>query len=735
MQTITVSVFHKTPEYPMLRVTGNDGTHLGQRALDRQEVDRFIDRVEEQYGTRSPDLLDLGESLYAWLDGPTERWLEPLVSAVGGLALHIDCDERFRHLPWELIASDRRHLGVDALRPLTPVYQVAQRSNAGPVANRPLRVLFMATSPEDVKPVLDFEHEEATILSATGDYGVELVVEESGSLSGLQYVFESFGAGYFDVLHLSGHADITEGTPRFVMENDIGFREDATAEDIAVAVQGLWPGLVFLSGCLTGQASEEGALPSMAEALVAVGARAVLGWALPVGDMAATTLASTLYAALSKGVRIDEATARARYDLFEIPSPYWHLLRLYADATPLTELVTRPQTPGRELILVRPVNDVFLDPTGLSRVAPRERFVGRRRQIQRCLRGLRHSGAGDPFEVLVLHGMGGLGKSTLASRLLERTINTHKPAVWFGRLDEIEIRKFTSLVMLDDIETQKTVNKILDTPDESLADRLRFILKGPLGSVPCLFVFDDFESGNLEQRNGTHVCTPEALEIVTAFATAIRATGSPSRVIITSRYTFPLPDAVQVTYEAMESLHGPELDKKLRLTTNLRPESPGDSALRELAIETAAGNPRMIEWLDLVLSDTETDHQTLLEAIAAKAELFRENVLAEELLAAQSTELGRVLALAGVYELPVPLEAVQALNGDIPIEHHLERAASIGLIEAGTDPATGNPRYLVSSILKPLLASYISDDEQTKAYGEGARILHQLWVSEDRGGE
>jgi hypothetical protein len=33
-----------------------------------------------------------------------------------------------------------------------------------------------------------------------------------------------------------------------------------------------------------------------------------------------------------------------------------------------------------------------------------------------------------------------------------------------------------------------------------LAVRLRYLLGGPLGQIPCLFVFDDFEQGNLEKR-------------------------------------------------------------------------------------------------------------------------------------------------------------------------------------------------------------------------------------------
>jgi hypothetical protein len=97
---------------------------------------------------------------------------------------------------------------------------------------------------------------------------------------------------------------------------------------------------------------------------------------------------------------------------------------VYADKSPLTPMVTSRNTPGRERITVRHAAEEFLDPqTQISRVASRGGFVGRRRVIQRCLRTLKQPlGSSGAAEALVLQGMGGLGKSTLASRLLERML-------------------------------------------------------------------------------------------------------------------------------------------------------------------------------------------------------------------------------------------------------------------------------------------------------------------------
>jgi len=69
--------------------------------------------------------------------------------------------------------------------------------------------------------------------------------------------------------------------------------------------------------------------------------------------------------------------------------------------------------------------------------------------------------------------------------------------------------------------------------------------------------------------------------------------------------------------------------------------------------------------------------------------------------------------------------------GQDRVSRYLERAAALGLIESGLDPATKQTRYLVSKILAPLLANDISNDERKAAYARGATVLHRLWVVGD----
>jgi hypothetical protein len=736
-----LEIFEQTSDYCELRLAG--GPERRTRGLDRAAVDELIEVVDRSYaGDSVPhrvfgsvQLLELGEKLYAFLDGD-ERWLGEALSDPRGVRLRVSAAQRLRHLPWELLARDGSYLAVHPSAPVLPIRAASPVATLGadvPVANRPLRVLFMATSPEGVEPELSYEAEEAGILAATADTGTELVVEESGTLEGLRFTAESYGAGYFDVLHVSGHATVHEGQPKFLVENELGQPELATPDDLVRSMAGQWPRLVFVSGCLTGSAPDGGTIPSMSESLVQAGAPVVLGWALPVGDVSATVFATHLYQGLAAGQELDRAVVAARRQLYAARSRSWHLLRVYADESPLTPMVSPLRTPGRERLKVRHAAAEFLDPqTQISRVAPRAEFVGRRRVIQRCLRTLKQPlGLPGSAQGVVLQGMGGLGKSTLASRLLER-MPAHQRAVWYGGVDLTKFRELTTKITFPTMEEQVEATKLLDDDRDDLGVRLRDLLDGPLGRTPCLFVFDDFEQNNLDERDGGYVLSTEMAQILPALLKAIEDTNSPSRVIITSRYQFPTPAGTTIRVEALETLTDIEQTKKLTNLPNLRPGAPTDTTIRERAIEAAAGNPRLLDWLDRIVADAGLDVEALIAAIENETDRFRENILAEKLLDAQRVDLQRMLAQLNVVELPIPAATVHAVHDHPDATTHVKRAVQLGLLEEGTDPDTGQPRYYVSNVLRPLIRPLITDDEYTQACAAAARSLYKIWVTEDR---
>ncbi|MEE8170152.1 MAG: CHAT domain-containing protein, partial [Phycisphaerae bacterium] len=715
-----------------LRFLREDGGLLGERPLDKDQVDQLVTDVKEGYQRSSPDLAGLGRRLYEWLDGSSERWLAKARNGEPGLAIHIDVEQRLRHLPWELLSQDHVFLCGQPGNPFTPVRRVnATAREVGEPANRPLRVLFMACSPHDAEPVLDYEAEERRILDATKNQEIELVVEERGSPEGLAERAEFHGRDHFDVLHLTGHATIQAGIPILLMEDDVGGSVEVTADDIVRALGNRWPRLIFLSGCKTGESAESGVLPSLCEAVVQAGGPAVLGWALPVRDDAATAAAAILYHHLAVGMRIDEAVARARAELFEQKHDDWHLLRLYADATPLAELVTPAATKGRARLQLRQAQVEFLDAGSRGEVCPREKFVGRRRPIQRCLRVLRSKQGSDEYrEGVLLHGIGGLGKSSLAARLCER-MERYQRFVWVGAIDELAV-----IGLLADRIADPKAGAILNEAKLTLKQRLRGMLTDFIADKPGLFVFDDFEQnveGHAEgkprlDQDGRGVLKPAALDVLRDLMEAIRQASSESRVIVTCRYRIPPQSrTAELHEESLEHFQGAELEKKVKQLVALSPQAGTQRELREQAMRLAAGNPRLLERLDAVLRDEFTNHVALLAALEAKAEEFREETLLKALLEQQSPDARKLVAMLAVCDLPIDRAAVEAIAGDHPVDPHLQRIVGPGLLEAGVHDGSNEPRYFVSTILRPLLDAELSDEERVAAARRAARHLYEVW--------
>jgi hypothetical protein len=281
------------------------------------------------------------------------------------------------------------------------------------------------------------------------------------------------------------------------------------------------------------------------------------------------------------------------------------------------------------------------------------------------------------------------------------------------------------------LDQQSEAAAMLARDDVDLFVRLRHLLNGPLDQIPCLFVFDDFEDGNLEERDGGYVLAPEMAQILPALLRAIDETNSPSRVIITSRYRFPTPAGKTLRVEALETLTDVEQTKKVANLSNLRPQSPVGADIKERAILAASGNPRLLDWLDLIIADPGLDVDDLIAAIENEAARFRESVFAQKLLGTQSPDLQKMLAKLNAVELPVPAATVHAIHDHPDAAAHIKRAAELGLLEEGADPETGEPRYFVSNVLRPLIRPLITDDEYREACAAAARSLYRIWVLEE----
>jgi tetratricopeptide (TPR) repeat protein len=727
VQTIRIQLRESTQETVELRYWLPQIKHYESRRLKLAEIADLLQQGERDYYKLLPNLPGIGQQLFFWLDGDG-RWLSRGIANCRGegLVIAIDTDKKLAHLPWEVLHDGEDFL-VKRVNPVVlPLRWIEKETEPFSVEARQLRVLFMATDPEDVEPKLEFEQEEARILADTRDFAVDLRVEESGCVSELGKVWSRYLDG-FDVFHLTGHASIKDEapyTPYFITETEIGDRHETTAAELAEVFRFRFPKLVFLSGCRTGQAADKGAVPSMAEALIEQGAIAVLSWGRPVEDRTATAAAAHLYGKLAAGYQLAEALASTYQQLFKQNVRDWHLLRLYVQGECPGALVEvlgdiPPSAP-------EPAYQQFLDPdTQLVRVAKPSEFVGRRRTLQRCLKAIRTS-----LGVLI-HGLGGVGKSTVTARLLERMVGYHR-LVNFRQLDEGKLLK-----TLAEQCTSERGHEILNGKLPLMQRLTKFFTEGlNTKEQRFAFVLDDFEA-NLDLRNGVYVLQPQVVDVLLALLKAIQNSQLPHKVIITCRYNFTLSELNHRLYrEPLGALGGADLIKKYNRLDSFNGSWQFQPDLPERAKQAADGNPRLLEWLDKILQnspkspDAERGVEMILQKMADKEKEFREDILAEELLKQQTPALRLMLGKLLVYELPVPLAAISPICEDISSwESHKQRAEFLGLLEV---TLTNNTErlYRVPRILSPLL-EFPENPKGEELYKQAAQILYRLWWEEE----
>jgi tetratricopeptide (TPR) repeat protein len=258
-----------------------------------------------------------------------------------------------------------------------------------------------------------------------------------------------------------------------------------------------------------------------------------------------------------------------------------------------------------------------------------------------------------------------------------------------------------------------------------LMQRLTAFLKQGLNEPQQRFIFvlDDFEA-NLDSRaDGEQVLKPEVVDVLTALMQAITQSQQPHRLLITSRYDVRLPELNErIERIPLAALRGADLQKKCDRLEGFRKESDTDGGIQEQAKTIADGNPRLLEWLNKLLLDEETEPSRILDAMSKKVEEFREEILAQELLAQQSDAVRQMLSRMQIYELPIPYSAVLAICQDIPnLEHHVQRATAIGLLEC--DQISEEILYRLPRILMPLLEEVTDESFYQLALDK----LYQQW--------
>ena len=470
----------------------------------------------------------------------------------------------------------------------------------------PLKVLAAVAAPDETKTrsaPLDVEAEMQAVLDAVtsvaGHPDAQVRILEVASLAAIR---QAVAQDAYHVLHLSAH-----GSPESVeLEDEDGAPVKVTSAQLMAALQYAGPvPLIVLSSCSGGTAGSR----AIATGLLAQGADKVIAMLAPVSDDYATTLARRLYLELSAHpeATAGQALARARYLAEEdqqkaagdrMPMPQYGLAALLtaagdgplvdtaAAATPLT-VATAP--PGGRSVRELPVGAL----------------IGRRAQLREVMGVLRRTPDAEErhgFAAgVVLTGIGGIGKTALAGRVISRLrADGWLAAVHEGRWNPTILIAATAGAITealprisgDDAGTatlRQTLGLLADA-DSDDAPKLAAVA-GLLATRRLLLVFDDFEQ-NLT-TGGQEFLDPAIGDVLTGLAEA----ASTGALLLTSRFPVPGPDRFLV-HVPIPALSGAELRRMFLRLPALRDLDASD---RRLLTHTIGGHPRLIEFTDALL--------------------------------------------------------------------------------------------------------------------------------------
>ncbi|MFJ7963578.1 tetratricopeptide repeat protein [Streptomyces sp. NPDC096324] len=612
-----------------------------------------VPEVEAAPAELAGALVAVGEALgKRFVHGDTAHGLagqEELARARNALlqiGLAVD-DPRWVDLPWESLAVPGT-AGPLVLSEQVELYRTVGRDSE-PVAVQvpgPLRILAVVASPESGGgELLDYERELGRILDAVSParsgQGAYVRVLNWGSLAEIRAALEQ---ERFHILHLSCHA--APGV--LVLEDEQGHADEVDAQRFMGALpadRGV--PLVVLAGCSTARtcaphdtqaarerppAEDEGApnaggagpddtadadaegriRAGLARALLERGVPAVLAMTEAVTDRYATELAADMYQTLERAEHPNPLTAlsnarrtleqRRRKLLKERDPragwPEWATPALFLAGPPLPlfdrnhcdeRVAVVPEAVLEEGMVVRKVGE----------------FVGRRAELRRLLAVLR-----DPKQAGVLvHGIGGVGKSTLAAELLHHYGTSGRLVVPIAAattrtVDAVleTLRQSLNAHCLDEdlpeTDPLRRVTVALADARMPWRDRWELVRRIALRRLPALMIVDNAEDllAPAPSGEGWELADGDLAELLAAWVGA-----SPdARLLVTSRHPFRLP---RRTHKRLTAHHlGP---LSLAETRKLIWRLPGLDALtptdQRRAYADVGGHPRALEYLDALL--------------------------------------------------------------------------------------------------------------------------------------
>jgi tetratricopeptide (TPR) repeat protein len=606
-------------------------------------------------------------------------------------------EERVMNLPWEMVIAQFFHgEAADAAHSLSVNTFGLVRSKEKSLAAfdirgknpgaAPLKMLFVTALPENMgerDKLLEIEDEQRKLIQAVGNLEAtgsqpKIVIEflDNASLAEIETALIDRG---HDILHISGHGAYLEH-----LEKGVLYMEDEFGDELKIAGKELGSvlhrhkslKLLILSACETAIARKDGVVEQIS---AKSGIPAILAMRFAVTDEGAKLFTTALYYMLAKGESVTHAVAHAREVLWQkvaekrkVAPDVYHIAEWFTPVLYLNQFVGAIVDVRKEYLLP----DDFYP---RSRFEPGERsrfigqgFIGRKRYLiwlRKCFAQDKH---------VCLHGLGGMGKTTLAEAFVRNYRNRALKVLKFtGR--EINIaslleriyQHFCTLPRVEEDEgLKKEMASVKDNQDIKPIERLGRLLRSCLDPNGTIFLFDNFEDvqtsgeGELQREiNG-----PELLECLRYLC---ENTPENCHVLFTTRYKITeLED--EITHIPLDKLTYAEQYRLMNFATHPKKGNPFDKlgmSQRETVIRRLDGHPRAYEFLESLLRKDRDFNWEKLEATLGKTERqVLESLLLEKIYAKLTEEEKAVFQVASVFISRSPLAALEYVYKNKPVK-------------------------------------------------------------------
>ena len=439
-------------------------------------------------------------------------------------------------LPWELMSEpddSRRPLALQLAAVNRNVPAVGENAETVPVAEGRLRVLMVISRPQGAQDV-DYRMIARPLLDrleAVRGY-VDLVVLRPPTLEALRKTLRDANDASqpFQVVHFDGHGELRTGTQAWLadsgasgfldFENKSGGKDSIRASSLAEVLAKAQVPVVVLNACQSGAVG--GNLEAaVATSLLQAGVASVVAMAYKVYATAAAEFVAAFYESLFAGDTISAAVSAGRRRLHahnlrpspkgRVPLSDWlvpvhycrHDVSFPRASAPRGQAEPSPDAiPDQQNRTGSAAGDGALEPVGA--------FVGRDNLFYELEKAARQP------KVVVLHGIGGTGKTELAKafgRWWRDTAGVAEPARVFwhsfeldaassglpGVIAEIGSQAVTGFVPIDPAHQHPAVRDLLlEQCVLLICDNFESVrsMPGPAGSASAL---DDAASAELKE--------------------------------------------------------------------------------------------------------------------------------------------------------------------------------------------------------------------------------------------